>query len=815
MTAALMLLGGLAMASTVDATSVVDATGPAGSVTLAPGGSENIEITFTVTGNQAAENSFSVYRDWTLSGGTFVGSNKQTFTVPARAGGDPATVFETTGKVSVAQGQASGGPFTLTVSPIDVVQASGSGGKLEAGASATYRVTVANVDSTPPVVTPTITGTQGSNGWYTSNVSVSWAVSDAQSAVTIMSGCATTSSPDSFTSESAVGHISSCTARSAGGQTVESVTVKIDKTAPTGVTLTPSGTSGSNGWFTSDVGVTTSGADTVSGATCTAVQTLTAETSGTTVNGSCTNDAGLTSNASPLTVKIDKTGPSASLAVTNGTAGTNGWYTSDVTVTASGSDSVSGTPTCTAPVTLSTDTAGTEVNGSCTNAAGLTTSASPLTVKLDKSNPTTNLSVHSGTLGAGGWYTSDVVVRTNGADNVSEPVSCDSDQTFTEESAGFTAQGTCTNHAGRQSTGTLGLKIDKSAPTSVALSVVSGTAGANGWYTSDVVVRTTGTDALSGVSCTEERTLSAETDGTVVNGSCTNGAGLTTHATSITIKIDKTAPTDVVLTPTGTLGENGWFTSNVSVQTTGTDSISGVTCSAVQNVATETTGTNINGSCTNGAGLTTNASTLTVKLDKTAPSLSLTGTGVVADGGQYYFGAVPGSPGCTASDAISGVSTPPCSIDGYSRAVGTHTIQTSATNGAGLRSTSELTYTVLAWDFAGFHSPVDMDGVTNTVKGGSTVPLKFELFAGVTELTDASSATVLGVYAQGPVTCAVGAQLDDVPAASTNTTGLRYDTVAGQYVFNWKTPSTKDKCYWVGIKTADGQTSPLALFKTK
>ena len=36
---------------------------------------------------------------------------------------------------------------------------------------------------------------------------------------------------------------------------------------------------------------------------------------------------------------------------------------------------------------------------------------------------------------------------------------------------------------------------------------------------------------------------------------------------------------------------------------------------------------------------------------------------------------------------------------------------------------------------SGYYQPVDMNGVWNTVKGGSTVPLKFELFAGTTELT--------------------------------------------------------------------------------
>ena len=39
-------------------------------------------------------------------------------------------------------------------------------------------------------------------------------------------------------------------------------------------------------------------------------------------------------------------------------------------------------------------------------------------------------------------------------------------------------------------------------------------------------------------------------------------------------------------------------------------------------------------------------------------------------------------------------------------------------------------------DAEGLYQPVDMNGVLNTVKSGSTVPLKFELFAGATELTN-------------------------------------------------------------------------------
>src|SRR5438876_1114175 len=47
-------------------------------------------------------------------------------------------------------------------------------------------------DTTPPTITANLAGTQGSNGWYVSNVTVSWTVGDDESAVTSQSGCDST-----------------------------------------------------------------------------------------------------------------------------------------------------------------------------------------------------------------------------------------------------------------------------------------------------------------------------------------------------------------------------------------------------------------------------------------------------------------------------------------------------------------------------------------------------------------------------------------------------------------------------------------------
>lgn len=144
----------------------MDVDAPTGSVTLAPGATDDISINLSVTGNQAGTATFKINRDWSLSGGSFTGSNPQTFTVPPRAGGDPATTFSTTGHVTAAAIQSPGGPFTLSVAAFDITNSNPTGAKLGTGSASTYQVTVsAPADTTPPVLTPHVTGTAGANGW--------------------------------------------------------------------------------------------------------------------------------------------------------------------------------------------------------------------------------------------------------------------------------------------------------------------------------------------------------------------------------------------------------------------------------------------------------------------------------------------------------------------------------------------------------------------------------------------------------------------------------------------------------------------------
>lgn len=611
-------------------------------------------------------------------------------------------------------------------------------------ADVTIQLTVTSPasDTTPPVITSTVTGTLGQNGWYTSTVTVTFGVTDAQSAVIIDAGCGI----QNFTSETTAA-AATCQAHSAGGSASSSVPLKIDLTGPT-ATQTASGTLGQNGWYTSDVVIHAAGTDPVSGGvTCTSDRTQTAETTGAAFTSSCTNAAGLSTGSASLTVKVDKTGPSAALAVTAGTTGTGGWYLTDVTVRATGADPISGGVTCTPDQTVSTNTSGSTLTGTCTNAAGLATAAAPLAVKLDKTDPDTQLAA-DGTLGTDSWYTSDVTLRATGSDDVSDPSSCDPDQQLTTDTPGQAFTASCTNSAGRTSSDTLTVKRDASPPT--AHLEITGTAGQHDWYTSAVTVRTIGADPTSGVTCTADQELAGETVGTLVTGYCVNGAGLRTDAAPVELKVDLTPPTSVATVTGGTEGANGWYTSAVTVQTTGQDSVSGpVTCTDDQVVDTDTNGLDITGTCTNRAGLSTVSPPVHVKLDTVDPAVHLSAAGTLGLHGWYVDDVTVTTSGDDGSGHIVSCTTDQQQI---TETAG-HTFHGSCTDESGRTGTAapltvQLDKTApsvsVSPDRAPDHDPWYLTGVTVHTDGTDDVSGPAECSADQTVDTDTASLEVTG-----------------------------------------------------------------------
>jgi subtilisin family serine protease len=89
------------------------------------------------------------------------------------------------------------------------------------------------LDATPPVVTPAVSPAvpDGANQWYRGPVTVSWSIADAESPVSVASGCAATAPGDTVTTSV------TCTATSAGGSTTSTVTLRRDSTPPTTPTI--------------------------------------------------------------------------------------------------------------------------------------------------------------------------------------------------------------------------------------------------------------------------------------------------------------------------------------------------------------------------------------------------------------------------------------------------------------------------------------------------------------------------------------------------------------------------------------------------
>ena len=160
------------------------------------------------------------------------------------------------------------------------------------GGSDSYSINVgAPADATPPVITPNITGTLGTNGWYTSNVGLTWTVTDAESSISSSTGCG----PSNVTADT-TGETFTCSATSAGGTASQTVTIKRDASAPNAPTASATPPN-AGGWNNTNVTVSfvSAGDNGPSGVlSCTTSTTLTAETGvgGQVVSGTCTDNAG-------------------------------------------------------------------------------------------------------------------------------------------------------------------------------------------------------------------------------------------------------------------------------------------------------------------------------------------------------------------------------------------------------------------------------------------------------------------------------------------------------------------------------------------
>jgi hypothetical protein len=384
--------------------------------------------------------------------------------------------------------------------------------------------------------------------------------------------------------------------------------------------------------------------------------------------------------------------------------------------------------------------------------------------------------------------------------------------TITYRARGTASNDTPTTDSVRTVTGTMTVTWTAgSCNTAPTVTVADVTGGASYNKGSVPVAMCSVTDAEDGPS-SFPATLSAVTGPYASDGigdqtaSCsyTDGGGLTA-TDSVTYGIVDPSPPSIehTLNPAAADGDDGWYKSDVTLAWTVTEPQSPnslVTAGCVdQNITADQSATNYSCAATS-AGGSAGPVTVTIKRDATPPTNVQFNSDVAADGARYFPTTVPTGTGCTADDATSGIAS--CVVTGRSTAVGTHALTATATDKAGNTATATRSYRVRVLTVSGFFQPVDMGGAVNTVKGGSTVPLKFTVSD---EGVEQNTTSVVNLFMQRTVNCGtLTGAVDEIEIVTTGGTILRYDATAHQFIQNWQTPKKPGTCMQATVTLIDG-----------
>lgn len=380
-----------------------------------------------------------------------------------------------------------------------------------AGNTSTSSTVTVRVDNTNPTVNdPTVTGTQGTNGWYTGNVTVTWpAPTDAGSGIATTSGCGVTSITTNTT-----GQVVTCSATdNAGNNASNSVTIKRDNAVPSSATLNALGTYVANGKVLTGTGAdATSGVGSITylycaGTSCTPSTVIGSSSVGgsypVTWNGMPANGsyqvlgrvfdvAGNSLDSAKQTVTIDNTAPTGTIAAPAASANLH----NTATVTSNSADASSGVQSATfqrSPsgagtwTTIATDTVTPYTTSWDTTAvtdglydlrvvtqdnAGNTFTSGVVTVRVDNTAPTVGAPIVTGTLGNNGWYTSNVTVTwpapTDAGAGIASSTGCGA-TSITTDTAGQVVTCSATDNAGNTNSNSVTIKRDTAAPTKTAM----------------------------------------------------------------------------------------------------------------------------------------------------------------------------------------------------------------------------------------------------------------------------------------------------------------------------------------------------------
>jgi hypothetical protein len=742
--------------------------------------------------------------------------------------GVAATYYTIDGGAKQTYGQPftadlSTGKHTITYWSVDLA------GNEEAHAN-TNTIPV-NVDTVPPTITGSVSPQPNANGWNNTDVKVTFQCSDADSGIDGIAGCGPNQTVSAEDADQSVQGDAQDVAGNKSSTTVDHI--NIDKTAPSvqGALPDPSGTD-ANGklWYNGNVTVTWTAKDGLSGidpSTAPGTSTISGEGRGLSASAKASDLAGNEGSGSVTGVNIDRGAPDIQAAMPAG-ANAAGWYNGKVVVGFSCSDPAlndgsagSGVANCPQPAEVTADGGNQSVTSeAATDYAGNRNPGKTVSgIKIDGTAPQTSANNQcTATNNYCKGSTATVVLTatdaTSGVKEIHYSLNGGAEQVAagaqTPVNVPLSGSGTATvkyysvdNAGNTEAANTETIKYDNIAPT-VTHTVNPGPNSA-GWNNSDVTVHFDAKDDDSGSgiaagSITPDKTISTETSGTVVNGQASDTAG-NTGTDSVTVKLDKTAPTISGAITSGTKGNNGWYTTPVVVHFTCGDALSGV-ASCDKDVTLSANGANqsAQGQAMDVAGNGNAASVSGINIDNENPTI----TGVNVAGGQYTVGAVPNAT-CTATDSFSGFQSCSVTVTGGNGSVGTFNWTATATDKAGNTISQSGTYKVV-YRFDGFLQPINdtahQTGLTTSVfKGGSTVPVKFQLKNAAGNVVQSASAPIWLTPVKG---VAMSMPVDETAVTVSADSGSTYRYDTGQYIYNWKAP-TGGNYYQIGVKLDDGQ----------
>lgn len=381
-------------------------------------------------------------------------------------------------------------------------------------------------------------------------------------------------------------------------------------------------------------------------------KTYTLDTSGT--NELCSADDGVASVAVQLKIRVDQTPPEATGGTPSRPAGANGWYSSPVGITFSGTDQTSGVESCTAVTYSGPDSAAASLSGTCRDKAGNVSAPFPYGLKYDETDPSVTGAVPERPANASGWFNQPVAFDVQGTDTTAGIASCSSTTYSGPDSASASFGGTCTDRAGNSAARNFGLKYDATAPTATGAQAARDP-DTNGWYRSPVGVSFSGNDGLSGIrSCTTLTYDGPDSGAAAAPGTCTDQAGNVSQPLTFKLSYDATAPRVTGGQAARSADSNGWYNHDVGVAFSGSDDTSGVqSCTATAYRGPDDGSASVPGTCVDRAGNTSSALGLPLKFDETGPDVTGATPDRSPDANGWYNHAV--GFGFAGADATSGL----------------------------------------------------------------------------------------------------------------------------------------------------------------